>query len=994
MAIKTINVGVKPNDGTGDPNRDAFIKANDNFQELFSNTDAAQVATDAEALQGIDDLRRMTPAKVRKFVESFVGSAGRKAIEFFATATERDAINAALTATNATVSTLADSVQGAAAGNVSAVSWSVLSAIVGTRVGQPATVADTDTGTHTDPVVGGTVSNAGEYAWSASPAGWRWVSNSASLVKTAVSPSALYFGSSPILSDWFGDYGQARTFYVNRTFFARTLKGATSLTIGTDSARIPGYTELQVSGTTTLYGVFINRLTGEITAFAQNAFPVLNDTQVHLFDVRGGIISNEDYPVIPIENGIGGLYAFNAFVIEENNTILVPRVSWNSRLFSSIRPTPAGMFEKEVTGFASSATGQVLYFDQIAAAKGIDPFIVASNPAWPESATTFPLVSKAGSASPYASPKGVPLIGAVPGGSVPNQANMGKNAVERATLLYRTTLPCDITNADLIALGFTRGVNDTTYYTPYYGNALKDPTAGALLHARFYVQSDADNNFPVMQARWLDANGATITTVTASIEKQIGLRAASYFVRGAIPDGATGVWFGTIAAANRDIRLCGLQMHSGARVPLWILRSDYPAPVDASGSDPTTNPAVKQAILLAGDKSDGKLLYPSEMFLIEGREQKLYGDQLFETRTDGQDVFMTLEARSMMANNEWPLPASGKRELTVKGGALAASTALVTRTISQASKDNRSLRELNVRTAGLTALTGSSSTALFIGDSLTEFTGYPQAAGRELAKAGMTLNFTGTVDIREADAATGGQNIVKGEGRGSRDIRNYTYQDGTGAAVPCDPFPDSFIATYLAMSTTDKKAYNPFLRPATGADPADRVFNGYIFDMRFYLTRFGLADPAIVVFNLGTNDINHGGLPAQSAAVATGIKVLIAQTLLALPNAYVGLVVNPLPRTVSGDSKWSQQVMLYKILQAAALARTELDGAGRPRVSLIPAYAHCTPDTGYTETAGDTDPATGAKTVSMTDPLHYKGTVKEQVGRAVAAWIACRKVGA
>lgn len=34
MAIEIINVGTSPNDGNGDPIRDAFIKCNDNFDEL------------------------------------------------------------------------------------------------------------------------------------------------------------------------------------------------------------------------------------------------------------------------------------------------------------------------------------------------------------------------------------------------------------------------------------------------------------------------------------------------------------------------------------------------------------------------------------------------------------------------------------------------------------------------------------------------------------------------------------------------------------------------------------------------------------------------------------------------------------------------------------------------------------------------------------------------------------------------------------------------
>ncbi len=37
MAQQTIDIGAVPNDGTGDPLRDAFDKANDNFTELYRN---------------------------------------------------------------------------------------------------------------------------------------------------------------------------------------------------------------------------------------------------------------------------------------------------------------------------------------------------------------------------------------------------------------------------------------------------------------------------------------------------------------------------------------------------------------------------------------------------------------------------------------------------------------------------------------------------------------------------------------------------------------------------------------------------------------------------------------------------------------------------------------------------------------------------------------------------------------------------------------------
>ncbi|MBN9035453.1 MAG: right-handed parallel beta-helix repeat-containing protein [Rhizobiales bacterium] len=64
---------------------------------------------------------------------------------------------------------------GAVVGRIDQVTWSGLSAITGAHTGQPAQVYGPDAGTHTDPVVGGTVANTGTFIWSASPAGWRRV---------------------------------------------------------------------------------------------------------------------------------------------------------------------------------------------------------------------------------------------------------------------------------------------------------------------------------------------------------------------------------------------------------------------------------------------------------------------------------------------------------------------------------------------------------------------------------------------------------------------------------------------------------------------------------------------------------------------------------------------------------------------------------------------------------------------------------------------------
>jgi len=54
--------------------------------------------------------------------------------------------------------------------------WTGLNAVTGTTVGQGAKCFAAS-GTHTDPVVGGTVDDRGVYRWSASPAGWKRIAN-------------------------------------------------------------------------------------------------------------------------------------------------------------------------------------------------------------------------------------------------------------------------------------------------------------------------------------------------------------------------------------------------------------------------------------------------------------------------------------------------------------------------------------------------------------------------------------------------------------------------------------------------------------------------------------------------------------------------------------------------------------------------------------------------------------------------------------------------
>lgn len=117
-----------------------------------SRTLSVAEASEAEALAGTAADKAMTPRRTKAVVEAAVDGL-------------QDAID------NLTA--------GQAASAVVAATWSELSGYAtGGRVeGDYGKVVGSDSGTHTDPVAGGTVDNRGIYAWSEAPAGWRRVAD-------------------------------------------------------------------------------------------------------------------------------------------------------------------------------------------------------------------------------------------------------------------------------------------------------------------------------------------------------------------------------------------------------------------------------------------------------------------------------------------------------------------------------------------------------------------------------------------------------------------------------------------------------------------------------------------------------------------------------------------------------------------------------------------------------------------------------------------------
>lgn len=88
--------------------------------------------------------------------------------------------SAASAAASAAIAAAAAGVASTAGNSIIRATWVILNGITGTA-GQNAVVLSSDTGTHTDPVVGGTVANGGIFQYSTAPAGWQRIGDTESI---------------------------------------------------------------------------------------------------------------------------------------------------------------------------------------------------------------------------------------------------------------------------------------------------------------------------------------------------------------------------------------------------------------------------------------------------------------------------------------------------------------------------------------------------------------------------------------------------------------------------------------------------------------------------------------------------------------------------------------------------------------------------------------------------------------------------------------------
>lgn len=246
-----------------------------------------------------------------------------------------------------------------------------------------------------------------------------------------------------------------------------------------------------------------------------------------------------------------------------------------------------------------------------------------------------------------------------------------------------------------------------------------------------------------------------------------------------------------------------------------------------------------------------------------------------------------------------------------------------------------------------------------------------------LEQMGFAPTFIGTTNGEGTTISNG----PLGECRPSWESGDFTYLE-TGMGTPVAAGGE---AAYMALSKTAKLAYNPFIRIATVDDPIDKVRNGYIFDMAFYLSRFGLASPDIIVNGMGTNDARDKNPTIIYDTVYDNDRVMHSQIVAALPSAKILRFVPPTSLTTARDILWASSYC--EIIRAFKNCAADLFPA---KVTIAPVWAMVNVDGGYILPSGVPARADGFIAGTYADQIHPQGATRVSIFKALAPFIGAQ----
>lgn len=875
---------------------------------------------------------------------------------------------------------------------VTKATWAQLLASPGSRAGQRGLV-EADLGTHTDPVAGSTVSNQGVYTWSGSA--WQWLrfDDYATLKAHDVSK---YVNSLPLIVDRRGLLGGGAAIYVGLDGYVRN-PGTTYLRhnfTSLEDPKMPGYIKVPITFETgTEYSLYLDR-NDATTPFKVAKFPnyVPQDPSRYVLVAslygRNGYSSN--IPVHYTDDFTGSaFFSTHRICADTNNTKLyIPRLS-GYRAGSGawyMDPLNEGDLYRELSVPSGGGYPCFVYINTFDLIKNgsrsptalqitSGGFSWDSNP-WPSnSAPGLVLLGTWMGAHFIPASHNVQLAN-----TSPNMCPFSREDNDLCDLVYHLSEPVDLKSPMALEMGFTRGFASSNG-NPFYGAHFPVINSGNFF-CRFFVETEKDNYFgPEGGARVYliqrAADGSeSYRRFTAIFVKQHSPRVAEFVHFNRFSDGLeyTGAWGGVWGSADNPddlkLKVFGYQHYAGANDGPFVRYADYPR---AAGE--ITN-RIRRLEKINGDTAKAmEPLLPSTLYRHASRPYDIYVDQVF-----GLDVRSRYKATisSMKAGVAAPVIVdAGHGSFSLNDHAFD-DVVDFTFTDMAGNRSQSMIYRLTSKTLVPSAISAVNAKTLILGDSLNDYNGcYTQTIGR-LRDMGATVTTIGTMEMT---SEVPGDTVTElGEARSGREFADFVYMHTDAVA----PVAAGGEAAYLALTKVQKREWNPFLKVPNADDTANRanmIQNGYIFDMRYYLTRFSLPDPDLVNINLGTNDESQQTVERALLQVQEGLRIIVSQTRRALPNAKIVLTLNALGR-YQDETRW--ETKRRNTIHAHLKFARELND---PNLIVVPGYCLINRDVAYKYTSF-TDPATGMINRTLSDGIHYGEAGLRQYGEINAQFFA------
>ncbi|RVG91429.1 hypothetical protein [Sinorhizobium meliloti] len=238
--------------------------------------------------------------------------------------------------------------------------------------------------------------------------------------------------------------------------------------------------------------------------------------------------------------------------------------------------------------------------------------------------------------------------------------------------------------------------------------------------------------------------------------------------------------------------------------------------------------------------------------------------------------------------------ASGERQINVVPDEFGSTARLVVRP-RQDNGGNFGDLPLTVHVLPQPLASPLNTKVCYVGDSLLYWQG-GAIVSEAMTGWGIGVDEVGTLNTDGTTATPAG---VLSEARPGHRLADLVYHFGaSGIQQPVAPGDES---VYLAMSTTDKRLHNYWLRVADVGDNPSDVVNGYVLDWQWGFSRMGLASPDVLVMGYFRNDATSM-IPTELASNIYQYAMLVCRRWeLDYPGKPIIWIVPPCAYSAGGD---------------------------------------------------------------------------------------------